>query len=941
MQVKKTSLLVSTILILSILGFFAIDGINTYQKNLEIAEEIDYIESGKFKKDLPQSSSEGRAEYDWLRLHDPVTQGIPRGIRSLEVAYAKTLPKRDNMLDSQEWDFRGPFNVGGRTRALAVDVTNSQRVLAGGVTGGMWLSNDGAETWSRTTDLSVTPSVTCLSQDTRDGMTDTWYYGTGEYRGSSSRSINSRRPQYTGEGIFKSEDGGLTWNQIPSTVTPINDFGSPFDVVYGIAINPTNTEQDEIWAATYGCIQRSLDGGATWEIVLGEFEFVEQAYTEVIITPLGVIYASLASDINDGGIWRSEDHGVSWENITPQNFPQNYRRVVMAYAPSDETNLFFLAYTPNEGFNSHSIWHLIYINALAIWENRSDNMPNFNDTQSISGLTYNSQQCYNMCVAFHPDDLNMVYIGGTVLYRSSDGFATNTNTDWIGGYNYYLYNLPGPEGNDVSYPQHHADVHFILFDPNDSGVLYSTHDGGLSKSTDPLFVPGDQTPFPWNRAVGYITTQFYWVAVDPLNDGDLKLSGGMQDNGTWAAFNEDTNWFDLFGGDGMACDIGPGTNGLTSYYCSTQYGGSFYKVLFDENDEFVTYERFEPDNSDLSRWITPFELTPYDYSGMVMVGTNTVYVNDDIINEAQDGWSEIAGSGHGNRWTTALGISSDQDPVVYYGDFDVDMNNPGISGLYRIDNTFTNPTITEVTGDSFVNGGWIHCIAVDPTDADKAIVVFTNYNVQSLFYTDDGGQSWTTIGGNLEENPDGTGSGPSCYWAEIVYPDNSNGEPVYFAGTTAGLFSTTTLAGLNTVWTLEAPDQVGYNWVTSMDVRRSDNYLAIGTHGGGCYSSFVTYPDVSVDPLLSVTPSEFAIENIYPNPFNPTTNVNIRLPQKSELTVVVFNSLGREVTSLASGSFDAGSHSFVFDGSKLSSGVYYIHMTAGDVRDVKRMVLTK
>ncbi len=940
MQARKTSFIVSTVLILSVLGFFVVDSVNRYREQKELSDHAAYIQSGQFKKDLPQSSSEGRAEYDWLRLHDPVSGGIPRGIRTLEVAYAKTLPKRDSMLDSQEWDFRGPFNIGGRTRALAVDVTNSQRVLAGGVTGGMWISNDGSETWSRTTDLAVTPSVTCLSQDTRDGHTDVWYYGTGEYRGSSSRSINSRRPQYTGEGIFKSEDGGLNWAQIPSTVTPANDFGSPFDVVYGLAVNATNTEQDEIWAATYGTVQRSLDGGSTWEVVLGDFDFYEEAYTEVIITPLGVIYASLSSDIDDGGIWRSED-GENWTNITPDNFPDEYRRIVMAYAPTDENNLYFLAYTPNEGFNSHSLWYMMYVGNSPFWIDQSDNMPNFTDTQSISGLTYNSQQCYNMCVAVHPDDAQTVYIGGTVLYRSSDGFSTANNTDWIGGYNYYLYNLPGPEGNDVSYPEHHADVHYIVFDPNDSGVLYSTHDGGLSKSTDPLFVPGDQTPFPWNRAVGYITTQFYWVAVDPLNDGDLKLAGGMQDNGTWTTFDESTTWSNLLGGDGMACDIGPGPDGYTSFYCSVQYGYTFLRALYDENDEFVTYWGFQPEDSDLSRWITPFELTPYDYTGMVMVGTNTVYVSDDMMDTEESHWREIAGSGHGDRWTTALGISTDQDPVVYYGDFDVDMNNPGISGLYRIDNTFTNPTITDVTDDNFVNGGWIHCITVDPTDADNVLVVFTNYNVQSLFYTDDGGLSWTTVGGNLEENPDGTGSGPSCYWAEILYPDGEGGAPLYFVGTTAGLFSTTTLDGLNTEWILESPDQIGHNWVTSMDVRQSDNYLAIGTHGGGCYSSFVTNPDVGVDPLLSVTPSEYAIENIYPNPFNPTTNINIKLPQKSELSVVVFNSLGREVKSLASGSFDAGIHNLVFDGSELSSGVYYVHMTAGDVRDVKRMVLTK
>lgn len=170
---------------------------------------------------------DARARYEWMRLRDPATDQIPLGIRKKELEFAETLPSRENSdhlnlqkpgraveVQNLDWSRRGPYNVGGRTRALTIDVTNENVINAAGVSGGMWRSIDGGQSWTKTTLPGELHSVTCLIQDTRAGKTNTWYYGAGEYRGSAASHWGVF---FNGNGIFKSTDGGITWAQLPST----------------------------------------------------------------------------------------------------------------------------------------------------------------------------------------------------------------------------------------------------------------------------------------------------------------------------------------------------------------------------------------------------------------------------------------------------------------------------------------------------------------------------------------------------------------------------------------------------------------------------------------------------------------------------------------------------------------------------------------------------
>ena len=307
-----------------------------------------------------------RVEREFNRLKDPNTGKIPFGIRQKELNFASKLPN-DKMTKSANWTSRGPYNVGGRTRGIAIDITNDSIILAGSVSGGLWKSVNGGESWDRTSLPYQLPSVTCIAQDTRTGHTNTWYYGTGERYGTSASATGAF---FYGDGIMKSIDNGQSWVSLESTFnnTP-QSFDSHWNFVSRIVTDPINDTLDILYAATYGRINRSTDGGTTWETVIGPSS-ISSYFTELAITTQSVLYATLSDDGNDKGIWRSEN-GLDWINITPfDTFPTAFDKIVIAINPSNENEVYFLGRTPGYGQHSevffngedwNSLWKYTYV----------------------------------------------------------------------------------------------------------------------------------------------------------------------------------------------------------------------------------------------------------------------------------------------------------------------------------------------------------------------------------------------------------------------------------------------------------------------------------------------------------------------------------------------------------------------------------------------------
>jgi hypothetical protein len=128
------------------------------------------------------------------------------------------------------------------------------------------------------------------------------------------------------------------------------------------------------------------------------------------------------------------------------------------------------------------------------------------------------------------------------------------------------------------------------------------------------------------------------------------------------------------------------------------------------------------------------------------------------------------------------------------------------------------------------------------------------------------------------------------------------------------------------------------------------NSLAFAVRGGTAATT-LNLTDVQVDLqdyIVGVEdteertlPTEFALGQNYPNPFNPTTTIKFALPKNSDVKIIVFDVLGRAVSTLVDRNFDAGNHKVSFNASNLSSGVYFYRIEAGDFTQVKKLMLLK
>lgn len=897
----------------------------------------------------PEMSS-ARLKWEWERLRNPKTGKIPEGIRGREVAFAATHPGRSYGapflkgagIAAYDWTHRGPWNVGGRTRAVAVDVTGPDTILAGGVSGGMWRSTDAGLTWRLTTRPDQIPSVTTIVQDTRPGKTHVWYFGSGELYGTSASGGGAF---YNGDGIFKSTDNGRSWFSLASTASGTPHEFNTRDNVWRLALDPSNPDQDEIYAAILGRIIRSTDGGESWTEVLRPGFLQASAYfTDVAVTSAGTVYATVSSGGGSKGIWRS-DSGTKFTNITPPDMPPLYNRIVMGIAPSNENVAYFFAETPETGFlgknfrgdsSWQSLWKYTYVSGNGtgdggVWENRSANLPGFGGG---NGDLF-TQGGYDLHVKVKPDNENVVFIGGTNLYRSTDGFATSQNTSWIGGFKSWKRDSTVIE--DYSYPEHHADQHDVIFSPVDPDVMYSASDGGVHMTFD---CTADSVRWVSLNS-GYLTTQFYTVAIDHGTAGDQTIVGGLQDNGTWRTASTDGSvpWVLTGTSDGAYCAIADGG----AFLCASKQQGRVYRVDLDGNGAMTGSTRIDPAGATGHRFINPFILDPNDSKVLYLPIGRKIWRNTDITAIPLDsrettsiGWDSLQGTDIGadrpGAEITAIAVSA-ASPAnrLWYGD------NTG--RIFRADDGLgADPVAVEVTGANLPSDAFVSSIAVDPENGDVAIVAFSNYEVISLFRTTDAGETWGNISGNLEENPDGSGAGPSVRWVSILH---RGGGTIYFAGTSTGLYSTTRLEGEGTVWIKEGEQTIGNSVVDMIDVRQSDGFVAVGTHGYGVWSTTVGLLGVDGPQVAG---AGLELEQSYPNPMRDRATIAFTVPGSQPLPVelALYNTQGGEVAVLLRETLPPGKRTVRIDreiapGVRLAGGTYFYRLRAGETVIAKGM----
>ena len=251
-------------------------------------------------------------------------------------AQAQQFP--EGMYQGMRWRMIGPFR-GGRTRAAFGVASEPNVFYIGQVDGGVWKSNDYGRTWHPIFDQEPTQSIGAIAVAPSDPKII--YVGSGE---------GLQRPDLSvGDGIYKSTDAGKTWThlglrdgqQIPALAIDPRNPDRVFAAVIGHPFGP-NTERG---------VFRSIDGGKTWQKVLYVNQNTGGDDVEIDPENPNIVYATLWEarqgpweDHNsyggsEGGIYKSTDGGNSWQKLV-NGLPKNLMQAYVAIAPSKPSRLY-------------------------------------------------------------------------------------------------------------------------------------------------------------------------------------------------------------------------------------------------------------------------------------------------------------------------------------------------------------------------------------------------------------------------------------------------------------------------------------------------------------------------------------------------------------------------------------------------------------------------
>ncbi|MFN8359720.1 MAG: T9SS type A sorting domain-containing protein [Candidatus Kapaibacterium sp.] len=906
----------------------------------------------------PESGDSPAERYTWemLRTVNPATQTLPTSsVRALELDFAHSLPvapphpafSKPTTSTSTDISLQftpiGPSNVGGRTRAFAQDITQPNIMLAGGVTGGVWRSVDGGASWTKTLPANVFHPVSCITQDKRPGKTNIWYMGTGEVLSTSDRRTSTKlRTILTGTGIYKSIDGGVTWELLASTHVDIlkpNTLTASFQGVWDIAVNTANSTNDEVYAACYGGIMRSLDGGESWRIVLGDTA-TKCFNSTIVIAPNGVKYAALSAGefgtIPDQyGVFRSVD-GTNWTNISPGALPDSLRRYRLALAPSNPTILYVLTQRPatysdiySDLYNqSHTFWKYSYSKgdgsgSGGVWQNRSVLFSMKLERESVN-QTFSSLSGYCLALAVKPDDEDAVLIAGSNVYYSTNGFADGEQVKHLGGYPYI-----------VDPPNFmHPDVHNLIFDNSNPKILYSANDGGVDK----LIGIDTASLSSWRTLNnGYTCTQFYGITLDHQAPGDRSVIGGLQDNSSFltTTSSQSEAWTQLSSGDGCVPNLRHAdkvaiTTAQSGYVVATVLGAAGTPQVYLAPDGIA--------NNTPKLFVTNPYLEPWNENTLFIPAGNRLFQVPDLdrfsdpANFDQMKWEDIPSVAQvipENNFITAVGASKGLENVLWLG------THTGKVYAATVGPS-TGGAVEEITSPLFPKNAFISSIAVDSKDPDIILVAFSNYEVQSLFATTNGGTTWTAVAGNLEMAADGSGWGPSFRCVKIL---RQNGAIVYAVGTSTGLYTTLALNGSKTQWTQQGITTIGNLTVEALDYRESDGLLIVGTYGGGAFASTLT-----VSAEENPHEYQYSLEQNYPNPVRTGTTIYFTLAKQTNARLTLMDINGKTLATLVESSLPAGLHQASIPEaliSSLASGSYYYQLTAGEQRTTRMMTVVR
>ncbi|NOQ73902.1 MAG: T9SS type A sorting domain-containing protein [Crocinitomix sp.] len=607
-------------------------------------------------------------------------------------------------IDMEPWQNFGPDTVSGRIISIAFHPTDANTFLVGSASGGLWKTENYGETWFPITDAFLTMGIGAVAYNPQNP--NSILIASGEGYGFGSEFTQ-------GFGVYISHDGGNTWNETV-IVAEFDQSFAGMDIYW----NPVDTSKIAV-ASSFGQYF-SEDGGYNYVYTLDRIGGRMMADPS---DPNRVYFtARYYSADFPGGLYISDDSGESWAlSGSGLPIPSLFGYTSIAIHPI-ATNIIYLAVSQSAVEGSGPMKGLFKsVDSGASF----DEIPSTQDIFCYPApYDYICQGWYDNTILMDPEDPNILYAGGTRMWKSINGGIDWENIDL------------NPE--ETAYAIH-ADHHQTIFHPI-TGDLFDCNDGGVNYSGD-----GGET---WTSiSNGLVTHQFYSIAFAET-DPDVVI-GGAQDVGTFISTNaHEGHWINPLSGDGFG-------HMISHTDADVWYGTSYinlqrFKTTNAGVDWFTINEGTSGD-----QWRMPLEMHPIFHNVLLTSDNDFIYksVNGGLV------WSPVAAVG----------------PI---GTLEFDEQNPDL--VYACD-LFGSDMYRSIDGgntwailDSSPLGP-ITDIASDPLETGKVYVTVGSYGENNqLYLSENAGLTWSNISNNLPNVPTNTVA-VSSYNNQEVYVGNDLG----------------------------------------------------------------------------------------------------------------------------------------------------------------------
>ena len=498
-----------------------------------------------------QGWNDAQANYNQLRANVETGEVNPEDAIRMANAVKKFAKANATQKDSAPiaWTEMGPDNVGGRTRAiLPIDEMN---IIAGGVSGGLWRTTNSGNDWTQITSFPNC-NVGAICQAGNGDI----YVGTGSSFDGAGASGGSG---FIGQGVYRSTDGGETWNVIPDTDTGILGLGD-WTATNALEADPNNP--DRVWVggpAGHGNIVGETltmnDNDGLPNQVCQDIHIATDGSYMLVAMGSGRVYRSVDSNFS---IFE-EEFGSGDGNLPPGGAGR--ARVYVVPGAADHA---YVLYATTGGLfggvhysgDGGQTWS-------EIWPSGTQLTP-----------LPRGQGIYDLCLGASPDEPEIAFVGGIEFWRCGPNYQPELAA--------IPADIPGLD-TDM-----HVDMHEIVYSAE--GTMWVGCDGGIYKSYD-----NGETYIETNR--GFNTTQYYGIAFTP-NNGAI---GGTQDNGSHfipndGTFISDLSAFDVTGGDGFDCAVPQ----VTDVIQGTAFTTSQYGVLFRASEGGAIAEIYDEEVLDIA-----------------------------------------------------------------------------------------------------------------------------------------------------------------------------------------------------------------------------------------------------------------------------------------------------------------------------------------------------